>query len=76
MFKSLFETDDDTLFVTFDGTYLYTDKPGDFDDQKHTWSEQKKRNLVKPMMVVLESGYVIDAPGPFFGKILYFTNFI
>jgi hypothetical protein len=75
MFKTLFETDDDTLFVTFDGTYLYTDKPGDFDDQKHTWSEQKKRNLVKPMMVVLESGYVIDAPGPFFGKIYISLTF-
>ncbi len=69
IFKTLFETDGDTLFLTLDGTYLYTDKSIDFDYQKNTWSEQKKRNLLKPMMVILESGYVLDCPGPFYGKL-------
>lgn len=68
LFKTLFETPDDTLFPIFDGTYLYIDKPSDFQLQKMTWSEQKKRNLVKPMMIVLEDGYVIDAPGPYYNN--------
>lgn len=63
MFKILYEAPEDTLFPIFDGTYLYIDKPSDFELQKKTWSVQKNRNLVKPMMIVLEDGYVIDAPG-------------
>jgi hypothetical protein len=65
MFKTLFETNPDTMFVTFDGTYLFIEKPSDFDEQKQTWCEQKKRNVLKPMMAVLEDGYVIAAPGPY-----------
>jgi hypothetical protein len=67
IFRTIFEAEDDALFLTLDGTYLFTDKSADFDDQKSTWSEQKKRNLVKPMMIILESGYVLDCPGPYFG---------
>ncbi|XP_035706652.1 uncharacterized protein LOC118435202 [Folsomia candida] len=61
MFKTLYEAPEDTLFPIFDGTYLYSD----FELQKMTWSGQKNRNLVKPMMIVLDDGYVIDAPGPY-----------
>lgn len=66
IFKTIYEAPPDTMFPIFDGTYLYIDKPGDFELQKKTWSGQKKRNLVKPMMAVLEDGYIIDAPGPYF----------
>ncbi|OXA47752.1 hypothetical protein Fcan01_17179 [Folsomia candida] len=52
----LYEAPEDTLFPIFDGTYLYIDKPSDFELQKKTWSVQKNRNLVKPMMIVLEDG--------------------
>jgi hypothetical protein len=65
MFKELFETPDDTMFTIFDGTYLYIDKSTDFEQQKRTYCVPKKRNLIKPMMVCLEDGYCVAAPGPY-----------
>jgi hypothetical protein len=66
MYYTLFEEPDHSkLFLLMDGTYVYCDKPGDFKMQKKTFSGQKKRNLVKPFMIVLPSGYILDARGPF-----------
>jgi len=55
----------ESLAIIADGTYLFIDKPEDFDLQKETWSMQKKRNLVKPMILCLSSDYVLHCPGPF-----------
>jgi hypothetical protein len=68
LFHELFNVPDDKLFFIIDGTYLYIQKPGNYDEQKLTWSVHKKRNLVKPMMICLSSGHVIAVPGP------YYTN--
>jgi hypothetical protein len=65
MFHKLFAVDPDVLFLILDGTYVYIEKPAQFDLQKVTWSEQKKRNLLKPFMVVLPDGYILAAEGPF-----------
>jgi len=65
-FNQLFEKPEDTLFLTADGTYLFIDKPGDFEEQRKTFSLHKHRNLLKPMMIILPSGYLIDAPGMFY----------
>jgi hypothetical protein len=68
LFHQLFDVPEDKLFYIIDGTYLYIQKPGNYDEQKLTWSVHKKRNLVKPMMICLSSGHVIAVPGP------YYTN--
>lgn len=68
MYYKLFEEHDKTsLFLIMDGTYVYVDKPSDFEIQKLTWSGQKKRNLIKPFMIVLPSGYILEA-SPWFAN--------
>ena len=47
------------------GTYLYIDKPSNFDTQRKTYSAQKHRNLIKPMVFVLGDGYILEASGPY-----------
>jgi len=64
-FNLLFGLEANSLAFIADGTYLFIEKPQDFDLQKETWSMQKKRNLVKPMILCLSSGYVLHCPGPF-----------
>ncbi len=54
-----------SVILVLDGTYLYTQKPGDSAMQKNTWSMQKGRNLLKVMIVVTATGYILDA----FGKL-------
>lgn len=54
-----------SIILVLDGTYLYTQKPGDGAMQKNTWSVQKGRNLLKVMIVVTATGYIVDA----FGKV-------
>ncbi len=66
MYYTLFEeADRSRIFYIMDGTYVYCDQPGDFKWQKKTYSGQKNRNLVKPFMIVLPIGYILDARGPF-----------
>lgn len=65
IYYQLFQEDDKKkMFLIMDGTYIYINKPTDFDLQKSTYSGQKLRNLLKPFMVVLPSGYILDATGP------------
>jgi len=67
MYYTLFEeVDRSKIFLVMDATYVYIEKPGDFATQKLTYSGQKKRNLVKPFMVVLPSGYILEASGPWY----------
>ncbi len=47
--------------LVIDGTYLYTEKSSsDIEFQRQTYSGQKKRNLIKPMMVVATDGTLIS----------------
>jgi hypothetical protein len=56
-------------FSLFSGTYIYTEKSGaDFDFQQLSYSGQKKRNLVKPLLVVATDGHIIDIIGPYTGR--------
>lgn len=62
VYYKIFEEADRTKnFLVLDGTYVYVEKPGDFELQKKTFSGQKNRNLVKPFMVVFPDGYILDA---------------
>jgi len=69
IFACIFEESDPTkLFLEMDGTYVFVEKSGDFAIQQMTWSMQKNRNLVKPFMIILPSGYILDAVGPWFAN--------
>lgn len=66
-YSSVLGLDESAIIMILDGTYLYTQKASDFKLQRQTYSMQKKRNLFKPMMTVLPSGYILEASGLFFG---------
>lgn len=51
-----------------DGTYFYTEKNGQFEFQKRSWSVQKGRNLIKELIVVAPNGKFLFAFGPFYGE--------
>lgn len=56
----------DSLKLVADATYLDIEKPGDFTEQRRTYCLPKKKNLIKPMMLVFGSGYILEAEGPFY----------
>lgn len=51
--------------IICDGTYIYTHKSTNFEFQKLSYTDQKKRNFVKIMMVVAPDGMIINALGPY-----------
>jgi len=46
-YNNIFDQKSDTVKIAVDGTYLFTEKPGNFEEQRKTYSGQKHRNLVK-----------------------------
>lgn len=48
-----------------DGTYIYTNKSRNYEFQKNTYNDQKKRNFIKIMMCVSCNGEIIFALGPY-----------
>jgi len=64
--KHLLGASEDTATVIMDGTYLYIQKSSNFELQKMTYSLHKFRNLVKPMMVISTTGYILAVEGLFF----------
>lgn len=65
MTKLLYRTNDDTLVTIWDGSYVYCNKSQNHEVQRRTYSGQKCRNLVKPMVCVATNGMYIDIFGPF-----------
>lgn len=55
----------DQVITIWDGTYFFCHKSGNFRFQRDTYSMQKKRNLVKPMVCVAPDGFIIDIFAPF-----------
>ena len=62
-FNRLLDKDEDNLMLILDGTYLYIQKPSDLEFQKLAYSVQKNRHLLKVMMIITTSGYVVEARG-------------
>ena len=52
--------------LVLDGTYIYIQKSGNFKFQRRTFSMHKGRPLVKPMVIVTTTGYVLTVLGPYF----------
>ncbi|CAF1161060.1 unnamed protein product [Rotaria sordida] len=62
LFKKLFPG----VVGIIDGIYLFCQKSKCFELQKKTWSEHKKRNLIKIMGVQFANGRWFDLMGPFY----------
>ncbi|CAF4618720.1 unnamed protein product, partial [Rotaria magnacalcarata] len=56
----------DPCILVLDGTYLYIQKSRNNAVQRKTYSLQKKRSLIKPMVMVTTTGYIVTIFGPFF----------
>ncbi|VDI44871.1 Hypothetical predicted protein [Mytilus galloprovincialis] len=54
-----------TAILVIDGTYIYIQKSGQFKFQRSTYSMHKFRNLIKPMMFVTTTGYIVSVIGPY-----------
>lgn len=63
--KELFCPSDEKAILVLDGTYIYVQKSTDFAFQRRSFSMQKHRHLVKPMMIVSTTGYIMAAIGPY-----------
>lgn len=54
-----------TVITIWDGTYIYVHKSSNYEFQKDTYSGQKKRIFLRPMVCVTTNGYIVDILGPF-----------
>ena len=55
----------DPAILVLDGTYVYIQKSANFSFQRRSFSMHKHRPLVKPMMVVTTTGYIVSVLGPY-----------
>ncbi|XP_062620784.1 uncharacterized protein LOC134282405, partial [Saccostrea cucullata] len=55
----------DPAILVLDGTYVYIQKSSNFAFARRSYSIYKHRPLVKPMMVVTTTGYIISVLGPY-----------
>ncbi|XP_062618934.1 uncharacterized protein LOC134280537 [Saccostrea cucullata] len=53
------------VILVLDGTYIYLQKSGNFTFSRRSFSTHKHRPLIKPMIVVTTSGYVVSVLGPY-----------
>ncbi|XP_033726743.1 uncharacterized protein LOC117316313 [Pecten maximus] len=51
--------------LVLDGTYIYIQKYHNFKFQRRSYSMHKNRPLVKPMMYVTTTGYIVSVLGPY-----------
>ena len=65
--KDLYHRDRNHLVFMTDGSMIYHQKPQNFNRQKLSWSEYKKRNCVSFMPIQALNGDYLVNIGPFFG---------
>lgn len=56
----------DSAILILDGTYIYIQKSTKNKVQRKCYSMHKHRPLIKPMVVVTTTGYILSVVGPFF----------
>ena len=59
---------DDEVAVIIDGTYIEIEKSANFKFQHHSYSGQKRYNLLKPMAIVAPDGYIVEMESMFYGN--------
>ena len=64
--KALFANDNDVAIIVADGTYVYIEKSSNYTFQRRSYSVHKGRHLVKPMMLVSTTGYILEIYGPYY----------
>ncbi|KAH0539991.1 hypothetical protein KQX54_010902 [Cotesia glomerata] len=63
--KLFFNEGTNAAIVIWDGTYILIQKSNDYSFQRASYSQQKHRPLLKPMLYITPSGYIIDIFGPY-----------
>lgn len=53
------------LILIADASYIFYEKSGNYEIQRNTYSDQKRRNFIKPMIITTPNGYYIDVFGPY-----------
>ena len=53
----------------FDATYIFIEKSTNFSFQKSSYSSHKKRNLIKPFMIIYPDAFILDVKGSYPGNI-------
>jgi len=66
MAKTLFAGGEDVCILVADGTYMYIEKSSNYKFQRRTFSLHKGRPLVKPMILVSSTGYILEVFGLYF----------
>lgn len=56
---------DDHIILVADATYVFYVKSGNYEVQRATYNDQKKRNFVKPMVITTSNGFFVDIFGPY-----------
>jgi len=64
--KDLFAEGEDVAILVANGTYVYIQKSSNYSFQRRTYSLHKGRPLVKSMMMVSTTGYILEVFGPYF----------
>jgi hypothetical protein len=54
----------DPAILVLDGTYVYIQKSSNFSFARRSYSLYKHRPLLKPMMIVTTTGYIVSILGP------------
>lgn len=65
--QKLFDTNEELILIA-DATYIYIEKSSNYKFQRSTYSMHKNRPLLKPMVLVTTTGYIIDIMGPYFAN--------
>ncbi|XP_062598202.1 uncharacterized protein LOC134259614 [Saccostrea cucullata] len=58
-------TETPQALLVLDGTYIYIQKSNNFSFSRRSYSLHKHRPLIKPMMIVTTSGYIVSVLGPY-----------
>lgn len=56
---------EEKVILVADGTYIFCQKSKNYELQRLTYSDQKKRNFVKPMVILTTNGTFVDILGPY-----------
>lgn len=66
--KTFFANSQDIAILVANETYIYIQKSSNYSFQRKTFFMHKGRSLVKPMVLVTITGYILDVLDPYFAN--------
>lgn len=63
--QKLYHPEREKVLVVVDGTYIFIEKSSNYAFQKLTYSDHKKRNYIKPMIICTTNGLILAVLGPY-----------